>query len=64
MATWNILRIFGIFYDHLVHFMFVWYIFSGFGNTREDKSGNPVAQLSYQSKLLLVTKFEASDLLK
>jgi hypothetical protein len=27
MATWNILWRFGIFYDHLVHFVFIWYIF-------------------------------------
>jgi hypothetical protein len=28
MAIWNILRTFGIFYDHLLHFVFIWYIFS------------------------------------
>jgi hypothetical protein len=27
MAIWNILRTLGIFYDHLVHFMLIWYIF-------------------------------------
>jgi hypothetical protein len=27
MAIWNILQTFGIFYDHLVHFVFIWYIF-------------------------------------
>jgi hypothetical protein len=27
MAIWNILQTFGIFYDHLVHFMFIWDIF-------------------------------------
>jgi hypothetical protein len=27
MAIWNILPKFGIFYDHLVHFVFIWYIF-------------------------------------
>jgi hypothetical protein len=27
MAIWNILWRFGIFYDHLVHFVFIWYIF-------------------------------------
>jgi hypothetical protein len=26
-AIWNILVTFGIFYDHLVHFLFIWYIF-------------------------------------
>jgi hypothetical protein len=41
MAIWNILRTFGIFYDHLVHFVFIWYIFSGFGIMYREKSGNP-----------------------
>jgi hypothetical protein len=27
MAIWNILWIFGIFYDHSVHFVFIWYLF-------------------------------------
>jgi hypothetical protein len=33
MAIWNILWVLGIFYDHLVNFVFIWYwyIFSGFG---------------------------------
>jgi hypothetical protein len=26
-AIWNILLTFGIFYDYLVHFVFLWYIF-------------------------------------
>jgi hypothetical protein len=30
MTIWNILRTFGIFYDHLVHFVLIWYIFSSF----------------------------------
>jgi uncharacterized protein HemY len=29
LALWNILQTFEIFYDHLVHFVFIWYIFSG-----------------------------------
>jgi hypothetical protein len=41
MAIWNILQTFGIFYDHLVHFVFVRYIFSGFGIMYQEKSGNP-----------------------
>jgi hypothetical protein len=32
MDIWNILQTFGIYYDHLVHFVFIWYIFSGLGN--------------------------------
>jgi hypothetical protein len=34
MAIWKSLWRFGIFYDHLVHFGFVWYIFSGFGTKK------------------------------
>jgi hypothetical protein len=41
MAIWNILWRFGIFYNHLVHFVFIWYIFSGFGIMYQEKSGNP-----------------------
>jgi hypothetical protein len=29
------------FFDHLAHCMFNWYIFSGFGVMRQEKSGNP-----------------------
>jgi hypothetical protein len=35
------LQTFGIFYDHLVIFVFVWYIFSGVGIMNQEKSGNP-----------------------
>jgi hypothetical protein len=42
MAILNILRTFGIFNDHLVHFVFIWYIFSGFGIMNNEKSGNSV----------------------
>jgi hypothetical protein len=41
MAIWNILRTLGVFYDPLVHFVFIWYIFSGFGIMCQEKSGNP-----------------------
>jgi hypothetical protein len=30
-----------IFYDHLVHFVLIWFIFSGFGIMHQNKSGNP-----------------------
>jgi hypothetical protein len=30
-AIWNILRMFGIFYAHLVHFVFIRYILCSFG---------------------------------
>jgi hypothetical protein len=54
---WNILRIFGIFYDHLVHFVFIWYIFSGFGIMHLEKSGNPALLLS---PLLLCLKLKST----
>jgi hypothetical protein len=38
MAIWNILQTLGIFYDHLVHFVSIWYIFPCFW---KEKSGNP-----------------------
>jgi hypothetical protein len=41
MAILNILQIFGIFYNHLVHFVFIWYIFSCLGIMHHEKSGNP-----------------------
>jgi hypothetical protein len=41
MTTCNISRTFEIFYDHMVHFVFIWYIFSGFGIMYQEKSGNP-----------------------
>jgi hypothetical protein len=41
LAIWSILRPFGIFCDHLVHFAFIWYIFSAFGIMYQEKSGNP-----------------------
>jgi hypothetical protein len=43
MAIWNILRIHGIFYDHLVDFVLIWYIFSGYGTMYQEKSGNPAS---------------------
>jgi hypothetical protein len=42
MAIWNILSPFGKLYDNLVHFVLIWYIFSGFGIMYRQKSGNPV----------------------
>jgi thiosulfate reductase cytochrome b subunit len=35
MAIWNIWD----FYDHLVHFAFIWFIISGFGIMYQEKSG-------------------------
>jgi hypothetical protein len=42
MAIWNILWTFWVFYDHLVNFVFLRYISSGFGIMHQEKSGNPV----------------------
>jgi hypothetical protein len=39
MATWSILRSFGIFWGHLVYSMVIWYIF--FGVVHKEESGNP-----------------------
>jgi hypothetical protein len=39
-TIWNISRTFGIFQDHMVPFVFIWYIFSGFGIMYQEKSGN------------------------
>jgi hypothetical protein len=41
MVIWNILQAFGTFYDHLVHFVFIWHIFSSLGIMHQEKSGNP-----------------------
>jgi hypothetical protein len=32
---------YGVIYGHLRNFLTIWYIFSGFGLTHEEKSGNP-----------------------
>jgi hypothetical protein len=37
MAIWNIMETFGLIYDHLVHFVFIWYFFHA-----TEQSGNPV----------------------
>jgi hypothetical protein len=52
MAIWNILRTYGIFYDHLAQFVFIWYIFFAFGIMHQEKSGNPGRQHFYLSSAL------------
>jgi hypothetical protein len=42
MAIGNIEQSIEIFYDNLVHFVFIWYIFSGLVIMYQGKSGNPV----------------------
>jgi hypothetical protein len=46
MSICNILRPFGIFYDHLAHFVFIWYIFLWLWYHVPKKSGNP--EMSYE----------------
>jgi hypothetical protein len=41
MFNWNILRLFGILYSHLLNIFVIWYIFSLFGSLYQEKSGNP-----------------------
>jgi hypothetical protein len=57
MAISNISRTFGIFKDHMVHFVFIWYIFSGFGIINQEKSGNPTFDVRCQSQKQTETKF-------
>jgi hypothetical protein len=52
MAVSNILRTFEIFYDHLVHFVSIWYIFSVFGIMYHEKSGNPESGHSLHGKMM------------
>jgi hypothetical protein len=39
ISGWNVLQIYGIFYDHLVNFVFIWCIFSCLGIMHQEKSG-------------------------
>jgi hypothetical protein len=55
MAIWNILRTYGIFYDHLVH-LCSFGIFSGFGITYQEKSGNPDIDPTIQTLVTEVHK--------
>jgi hypothetical protein len=41
MGIWAILQTFGIFYDLLVQFVFIWYILTVIGIMYQEKSGNP-----------------------
>jgi hypothetical protein len=54
MPIWNNLWILGIFYDYLVNFVFIWYIFSGFGIMYREKSGNPCDQSKFMAQLNFV----------
>jgi hypothetical protein len=52
MDILNFLWILGIFYDHLVHFVIIWYIFSGFCIMFHEKSGNPAPKQERTGKTL------------
>jgi hypothetical protein len=41
MDIWDILHM----TIHLVHFVFIWYIFSSFGIMHQEKAGNPVGNM-------------------
>jgi hypothetical protein len=47
---WNSLQTFVEFYDHLVQFVLIWYIFSAFGIMHAEKSGNHGAKVSESEK--------------
>jgi hypothetical protein len=61
MAICNILRTFGIFLDRLVDFVFIWYIFSRFGNMAQEKSGNPDVHMYMVSHIVaaILINFQA-----
>jgi hypothetical protein len=46
MDIWHILRSIGVFYDHLVHFVVIWYIYPHFGMLCQEQSGNPVVHVA------------------
>jgi hypothetical protein len=52
MGIWNILRVIWDIFDHLLHFIFIWYIFSGFVIMYKEKSGNPASNLVSVKSLL------------
>jgi hypothetical protein len=62
MAICNISRTLGIFYDHMVHFFLIWYIFSGFGIVYQEKSGNPAVGLIYGVGVIAVGQIFSSDI--
>jgi hypothetical protein len=60
MATWT----FWISYDHLVHFLFIVYIFSGFGIMHQEKSGNPGVDAVLPTWIAVNSLLVAEELLK
>jgi hypothetical protein len=58
IAIWNILRTFEIFCDHLVHFVLIWHIFSGFGTMNQEKYGNPCFGHVSSSRLSSLRRFQ------
>jgi hypothetical protein len=57
VAIWNILRTFGIFYDHLVYFVLIWYIFFGFVTVYQENlatlgTGKPTKAAEHMGTML------------
>jgi hypothetical protein len=50
MAIWNILWTFWIFHDHLVHFVFVWYIFTVWVSCNKRNLATLVVRQATESK--------------
>jgi hypothetical protein len=63
MAIWCCLTV-GIFYNHLVHFVFIRCIFSGVGITDKEKSGNPALEMKTGSNLFWEEFLELTSLLR
>jgi hypothetical protein len=59
------LQLFGIFYARLVHFVFIWYIFSRFGIMYLEKSGNPgwdaFNDLSTLAYVIQISRYDSSS---
>jgi hypothetical protein len=62
MVVWNILRPFGVFYDHFGNLMVIWCVFLCFGTLYQEKSGNSAKKLSCNR--FLVPKYKLALLVK
>jgi hypothetical protein len=47
MTNWNILQTFGIVYDHLVQFVFIWYSFPVLVCLDQEKSGRSASTTQF-----------------
>jgi hypothetical protein len=46
----------GIFYDHLVYLVVIWYIFHRFGILYQEKYGNPALRSVYTRTVIFVSR--------